>query len=109
MFAIVELFFIAAVLMAVHYDVNCLDGYDRYTRKFHGKNRSLTEVPMGIPAEVWHIFLQDNKISTIPSGTFGNLTKCYRLNLDNNLLTDLDLECLMGLSLCQISNLRETP
>ena len=44
---------------------------------------------MGIPAEVWHIFLQDNKISTIQSGTFANFTKCYRLNLDNNLLTEL--------------------
>ena len=44
---------------------------------------------MGIPAEVWHIFLQNNKISTIASGTFSNFTKCYRLNFDNNFLTEL--------------------
>ena len=88
---------IIGVMISPHYGVHCSDWYDRYERKFHGNNRSLTEVPMGIPAEVWHIYLQDNEISTIPSGIFSNYSKCYRLNLDNNLLTELQSGMFDGL------------
>ena len=76
------------VLVRFH-GVHCLDDCGGWNNTYCGKNQGLTEVPVGIPADVEIVYLQDNDISIIQTGIFSNFTKCLKLNLDSNKITEL--------------------
>ncbi|XP_078698389.1 uncharacterized protein LOC144925953 isoform X2 [Branchiostoma floridae x Branchiostoma belcheri] len=75
------------------------------------KDNELPSVPRNIPDTTAVLLLLRNGISRIPAGTFSRLARVQKLSLNNNQLTFLETETLLGLNSLQdldLSNNRIT-
>ncbi|KAM3625777.1 uncharacterized protein V6R79_017470 [Siganus canaliculatus] len=66
----------------------CSDKYDRHFAECSGKE--LTEVPDGLPPNVTTISLSANKISSIPLGSFDNVTRVTSLWMAHNKIVSIE-------------------
>nr|AAZ16374.1 variable lymphocyte receptor B [Eptatretus stoutii] len=53
------------------------------------RSKSFTSVPTGIPAQTTYLRLDNNKLQSLPSGVFDELTKLTKLDLNSNQLQSL--------------------
>ena len=62
-----------------------------------GGFQKLTQVPTEIPPDVWKIYLNNNCIADIESRVFAKNSKCTKLRLDRNKLTEIRKDMWIGL------------
>ena len=65
---------------------------------YNGKSQQLTSVPSNIQASTSRIFLSNNKITTIPTGTFSSFSGVTELYLDKNIIGQLEVGSFQGLT-----------
>ena len=53
---------------------------------FYRTDSRLVEVPSDIPSEATEVYLEDNKITELRTGTFSHLTQCTKLYIHSNLI-----------------------
>ena len=64
---------------------------------YNCEDKDLTSVPWDTPAETEILKLADNKISSIPSGSFDNITALKKLDLEDNSFEVLTVGMFKGL------------
>ncbi len=71
--------------------------YSYNTRIFQGVNCQLTEVPRDIPADALEVWLEGNRITSIPARVFSHLSQCTYLRLFVNNIASIVPESFAGL------------
>ena len=68
------------------------DGYvewEEWSNSYYKTNTGITEVPTDIPDRARDVYLTDNRIVTITTGAFSNLSLCTGLYLDHNEISEI--------------------
>ena len=64
---------------------------------YYRTDSRLVEVPSDIPPDVGEIYLENNEISGLTSGTFTNFTRCTKLSIHSNLIATIEEETFAGM------------
>ena len=85
------MFYFSAIIVVL--ELPLLLGARIYMKNFQG----LTDIPKDIPDDVDKIYLSENQIANIESGVFVKNSRCIKLQLDYNKLTEIRNDMLTGL------------
>ena len=64
---------------------------------FYRTDSGLDEVPSDIPPEATEVYLQDNKITELKTGTFSHLMQCTKLYIYSNSITTIEGDAFSGM------------
>ena len=64
---------------------------------FYRTDSGLVEVPSDIPPEATEIYLEDNRITELKTGTFSNFTQCTKLYIHHNSVTTIEENAFSGM------------
>ena len=81
--------YIAAILSPFIMFAYGEDGYVEWRYTYYKTNTEITEPPTDIPDRARYVYLTDNRIVTIATGAFSNLSLCTGLYLDYNEISEI--------------------
>ena len=83
--------------MACYVEGSCFDTYteDAQLSRIYS---NLTQVPTDIPNEARHVYLYENKITTLKAEAFSNLNNCVLLDVQHNQISNIETGTFTGLA-----------
>ena len=72
---------------------------------FYRTDSGLVEVPSDIPQEAVEVYLVENRITDLRTGTFSNLTRCHTLDIQNNAIATIEGDTFTGMTRIRTLNL----
>ena len=75
--------------------VTTINQYDRGI--FYRTDSGLVEAPSDIPEGAIEVYLEDNRITVLRTGTFSNFTQCTKLYIHNNSVTIIEEDAFSGM------------